>query len=139
VQEDAAEGRALPPLCARCDGDNLHAGVVIEAEDGEGLERLGRYLLRPPLAQARLEFQADGSARFQMKRAYADGTQTLAFTAKELVARLIAIVPAAGANQRCTCCGGRMVLRHVVGGEPATAEVLERLQRAGVRSARAPP
>ena len=40
---------------------------------------------------------------------------------------------------RCTSCGGRMALRHVMGGGPATSEVLESLQRAGVRAARAPP
>ena len=203
VQVIAGKERALPPLCASCDGYNLHAGVVVEAEDREGLERLGRYLLRPPLAQTRLEVQADGSVSFQMKRAYADGSQTLAFSAEELVARLVAIVPPAEANQivyrgvlagnaalrkevvalarpkarvpdlrgegmaalsikprglrakatwaellwrvfsvdgwRCTSCGGRMALRHVMGGGPATSEVLGSLQRAGLRAARAPP
>ena len=45
VQRIGGRERELPPLCASCDGWNLHAGVVVEAEDREGLLRLGRYLL----------------------------------------------------------------------------------------------
>ena len=61
-------------------------------------ERLGRYLLRPPLAKTSLTQEADGGVVFEMKRAYADGTAALRFTPEELVSRLVAIVPPAGAN-----------------------------------------
>ena len=39
---------ALPPRCASCDGYNLHAGVAIKASDRDGLERICRYVARPP-------------------------------------------------------------------------------------------
>ena len=36
------------------DGFSLHAGVRVHGNDREGLERLCRYVLRPPLALSRL-------------------------------------------------------------------------------------
>src|SRR5262245_12778103 len=38
------------PLQARCDGCDLHAGVMVAGEDRPRLEQLCRYLLRPPIA-----------------------------------------------------------------------------------------
>ena len=64
----------LPKRTASCDGYNLNAGVVVRAEDRAGLERLSRYILRPPLAKARIERRADGTVRLGMKRAWSDGT-----------------------------------------------------------------
>ena len=46
---------ALPPRCASVDGSNVHAGVVIAASDRRVLERICRYLARPPLGRERLE------------------------------------------------------------------------------------
>jgi hypothetical protein len=46
---------ALPARTASCDGYNLNAGTYVPAKDRGGLERLARYVLRPPLAKARLE------------------------------------------------------------------------------------
>jgi len=39
---------------------DLHAGRTVRADDRAGLERLAHYLLRPPLAQERIELLADG-------------------------------------------------------------------------------
>ena len=99
VQVIRGKERALPPMCASCAGYNLHAGVAIGALDRQGLERLGRYLLRPPVAKTSLSQDADGSVVFEMKRVYADGTAALRFTPEELVSRLVAIMPPAGASQ----------------------------------------
>ena len=41
-------------------GYNLHAAVVIGRGNREGLERLCRYVLRPPLARTRLHRRGDG-------------------------------------------------------------------------------
>ena len=41
----------LPPRCASFAGYSLHAGVGFKASDRAGLERLCRYILRPPLAK----------------------------------------------------------------------------------------
>jgi hypothetical protein len=90
---------ALPPLCAACDGYTLHAGTVVEARERPALERLCRYVNRPPLAKARLEARPDGSVSVGMKRIFADGTSAFVYTAEELAERLCAIIPPPRANQ----------------------------------------
>jgi hypothetical protein len=52
---------ALPPRCASFAGYSLHAGVGFKATDRAGLERLCRYILRPPLAKDRLQRHDDGN------------------------------------------------------------------------------
>jgi hypothetical protein len=83
----------LPPKCAECDGYGLHAGVVIGARDRRGLERLCRYVLRPPLAQPRLEERPDGGVRLHLRRPWSDGTEAVELSRLELVERLAALVP----------------------------------------------
>ena len=90
---------ALPPRCASFNGYNLHADVGIKAGNREGLERLLRYILRPPLAAARLERRDDGTVVVGLKRVWSDGSTALVFTPLELVERLVAIVPPPRANQ----------------------------------------
>lgn len=75
----------LPPKCAACDGYNLHAGVVIGARDRKGLERLCRYVARPPLAKPRLEERPDGGVRIQFKHPWSDGTEGIDLSRVELV------------------------------------------------------
>jgi hypothetical protein len=50
VQVLGGKQLALPPRCANFAGYSLHAGVGFKATDRAGLERLCRYILRPPLA-----------------------------------------------------------------------------------------
>jgi hypothetical protein len=47
---------------------DLHANVWVGAHDRTGLERLCRYLLRPPFAQERLRLRADGRVALELKR-----------------------------------------------------------------------
>jgi len=47
-------------LCARVGGVNLHANVAVPARDRWRLERLCRYVARPPVAGGRLVHLADG-------------------------------------------------------------------------------
>ena len=54
VQVVGGKELLLPPRCANFTGYSLHAGVGFAASDGAGLERLCRYILRPPLAKDRL-------------------------------------------------------------------------------------
>ena len=83
----------LPRLCARKDGDSLHAGTAVHRNDRIGLERLCRYGLRPPLAQGRLSRADDGTVLYQMKRRFSDGRHVLRFEPQAFVARLCALVP----------------------------------------------
>jgi hypothetical protein len=52
-REQVLGGRryTLPPRCASYEGYNLHAGVVVGAADRAGLQRLCRYVARPPLSR----------------------------------------------------------------------------------------
>ncbi len=62
------------PLCASLDGFTLHAATRAGGLDAEGREALLRYVLRPPIAQERVEQRPDGLVRVTLKKAYADGT-----------------------------------------------------------------
>jgi hypothetical protein len=89
----------LPPRCAAYEGYNLHAGVGLAAGEREALERLCRYLLRPPLARDRVLRQEDGTVEVGLKRVWSDGTRAILFTPLEFVERLAAIVPPPRVNQ----------------------------------------
>jgi hypothetical protein len=99
VQILGGQAYPLPKRTASCDGYNLNAGVVVRAEDRAGLERLSRYVLRPPLAKARIERRADGTVRLGMKRAWSDGTLAFEFSPLEFVEKLAAILPPPRKNQ----------------------------------------
>ena len=77
----------------------MHAGVVIGTRNRKGLERLCRYIARPPLAKSRLEQRPDGSVRLLLKRPWSDGSVAIALTRLELVERLAALVPPPHKNQ----------------------------------------
>ncbi len=77
---------------AHLDGFSLHAGVRIHENDREGLERLCRYAVRPPLALHRLSQGPDRRLVYRMKRARG-GSLFLVLTPDELLARLATLVP----------------------------------------------
>jgi hypothetical protein len=56
------------------DGFTLHATTRAGAFDSAGREALLRYVLRPPVAQERVEQRPDGLVRITLKKAYTDGT-----------------------------------------------------------------
>ena len=88
----------LPALCAEDQGYNLHAAVVIREGDRAGLERLCRYVLRPPLASSRLHLREDGLLVLTLRKPYADGTTDFVFSEVELAQKLAALVPPKGKN-----------------------------------------
>jgi Putative transposase len=81
------------PRQAHLEGFDLHANVWVAAHDRAGLERLCRYVLRPPLAQERLRRRADGRVGLELKRAWHDGTRELVFEPLELLERLATLTP----------------------------------------------
>ena len=81
------------PLCASLDGFTLHAATRAGAEDVAGREALLRYILRPPIAQERVELRPDGLVRIALKRAYTDGTVAVEMDPLSLLCRLAASVP----------------------------------------------
>jgi hypothetical protein len=74
-------------------GFNLHARRGVHAGDRAGLESLARYILRPPLAQDRLELRSDGRVALHMKRSWRDGTTGMVFEPTDFLSRLTALVP----------------------------------------------
>jgi len=83
----------LRPRTAQVEGFSLHADVAVHENDRQGLERLCRYGLRPPLALERLTRTDDGLLRYRMKRTFSDGTRELLLSPGELLRRLCALVP----------------------------------------------
>ena len=80
-------------LCAQVEGYNLQAATRLGAKDRQGLERMGRYLARPPIATDRLTQLADGRLELRLKRPWRDGTTAFLFTPHELIERIVAQVP----------------------------------------------
>jgi len=81
------------PRQAHLEGFDLHANVWVAANDRAGLERLCRYVLRPPFAQARLRLRDDGRVALELKTAWHDGTRELLFEPLEFLERLAAMTP----------------------------------------------
>ena len=81
------------PLCASLDGFTLHAATRAGAQDAAGREALLRYVLRPPVAQERVELRPDGLVRITLKKAYADGTIAVDMDPLSLLCRLATSVP----------------------------------------------
>ena len=61
------------PRCAVAEGFNLHANVIVPARDRLRLERLARYVSRPPIASERLTELADGRLSYELRHRWRDG------------------------------------------------------------------
>ncbi|HEX5067053.1 MAG TPA: transposase [Myxococcota bacterium] len=94
---DRIDPEALPQLegerCASVDGVSLHANVAVPARDRRRLERLCRYVARPPVATDRLSRLADGRLLYRLKHRWRDGTSHIVFEPRELLEKLAALVP----------------------------------------------
>ncbi|HEY7654036.1 MAG TPA: transposase, partial [Methylomirabilota bacterium] len=86
VGPDAAVSLALP------------TGVWVPPNHRAHLEQLCRYLLRPPLAQDRVQRRADGRLLVTLKTAWRDGTSYLLFEPIEFMEKLAAIIPRPAVN-----------------------------------------
>ncbi len=76
-------------------GFNLHASPAIEAHDRQGLERILRYMGRPPLSSHRLQLAPDGkNLILLLKTPWRDGTSSILLSPFDLLERLVALIPA---------------------------------------------
>ena len=99
-EEDGVEpGARLPPRCVRYGGMSLHADVAVPAHDRRRLERLCRYVARPPLALDRLQELPDRRLSFRLKTPWRDGTTHVAMERRELLERLAPLIPPPRAHQ----------------------------------------
>ena len=90
---EAAGGEEDPGVRRTGQGFNLHATQASRAGDRVGLERLLRYILRPPFAAERLEQGPDGRVFLRLKRQWRDGTQGVFFEPLDFLGKLAALVP----------------------------------------------
>ena len=81
-----------PSGAARASGFSLNAGVAIAPHEREKLERLCRYVSRPPMAAERMALTSSGHVRYQLKTPYRDGTTHIVLEPLDLMARLAALV-----------------------------------------------
>ncbi len=92
----AGSAEVAPPsnkAHAEVGGVDVHAEVALDGRDRKHLERLVRYVTRPPLATDRLEEHDGGRLRYRLKKAWKDGTHAVVLEPLELIARLCAIIP----------------------------------------------
>jgi len=80
-------------------GMSLHADVAVPARDRRRLERLCRYVARPALANDRLEERSDGALALRLKTRWRDGTTHILMERKELIERLVPLIPPPRAHQ----------------------------------------
>jgi ribosomal protein S27E len=87
------EGRSNSPLLAKEAGFSLHAATVCEAHQRSRLERLCRYITRPPIATKRLSVDTRGRVVYQYKQPFRDGSTHVVLEPLDFIARLAALVP----------------------------------------------
>ncbi len=88
----AGPGRA-PGASSRRRRHQRACAVAIEGRDKKRLERMCRYLARPPIAQDRLELRDDGRVEYTMKKGWRDGARASLLGPLDLIARLCAMIP----------------------------------------------
>ena len=71
----------------------LHATTVCEAHQHDKLERMCRYITRPPIATKRLSLTRHGKVRYELKTPYNDSTTHVLFELLDFISRLAALVP----------------------------------------------
>jgi hypothetical protein len=75
------------------DGFSLHAGVAAKAHERKKLERICRYIARPPVSEQRLSLTRNGMVRYELKTPYRDGTTHVIFEPLDFISKLAALVP----------------------------------------------
>ena len=99
VLSDPGEGVRTGPLCFASRGFSLHAATRIAPGNKAGLERLCKYVSRPPLAHGSLQQLSEDEYAFRLKTPWSDGTTHIILSPTELIEKLSALVPPPRINQ----------------------------------------
>jgi hypothetical protein len=91
--ERSSDRAASSEPAAEALGVNRHAKQQVDGHDRQQLERLCRYVMRPPLSQERLRWRSDGRLELELKTVRKDGTRALVLEPEDLLVRLCACVP----------------------------------------------
>lgn len=73
-------------------GYSIHAGTSIAKNNRTELERLFRYILRPPVAEDRIDIRGENII-YKLKSQWRDGTQAIMHSGTEFIEKLVAIIP----------------------------------------------
>ena len=85
--------RQRKELCAEHHGYSLHAAVRVGAAQRARLERLARYVARPPLCQDRLSLSRDGRVVYRFRRPWRNGKEAVVLDPMTFLSRLAAQIP----------------------------------------------
>jgi len=80
-------------LLGKVSGFSLHAGVSAQAHQRDKLERLCRYVSRPPIATNRLSLTPSNKICYQLKTPYRNGTTHMIFEPLDFISKLAGLVP----------------------------------------------
>jgi hypothetical protein len=85
-------------LSWRHTGFSVHIRVRVEPEDGAAVERLARYIMRPPISLERLDWGGVGEVRYRGKQGHDGGSHHMraleeALDPAEFLARVIVHIP----------------------------------------------
>jgi hypothetical protein len=117
IDSDETVAQDKTPGLASGHGFGLHAGIAVPANDRQRLERLCRYVGRPPVASERLSELEDGCLLCELRHRWRDGTTHVACEALELIDRLAALVPPPRFHPvRCHGRAGALVPRGITAG-----------------------
>ena len=89
-----------PPLTVSAFGMHLHAATTVDGRDRNQLERVCRYLLRPPFAHDAVQALPDGRVRVHFKAPWRSGAAHADMTPDKFLARLCALVPPAHVHMK---------------------------------------
>jgi hypothetical protein len=89
----AAPDTEPPPHTVSAYGLHLHAATTVDGRDRRRLERVCRYLLRPPFAHDAIEALADGRVRVHLKSPSRRGVAFADMSVDTFLSRLCALVP----------------------------------------------
>jgi len=92
VSPQAGSPRRAAKLNVHAFGMNLHAATTVDGRDRKQLERLSRYLLRPPFATDAIQRLPEGRVRLDIARR----GRSVVMSAEQFIAKLIALVPPPG-------------------------------------------
>jgi hypothetical protein len=93
-----SEERTALLLSWRHTGFSVHTRVKVEPEDGAAVERLARYIMRPPISLERMEWSGAGPVRYRARLGHASGRgqgreAEEVFDPREFLARVLMHVP----------------------------------------------
>ena len=89
-------------------GFSLHANIGIKGHERDRLERLCRYVSRPPDANERLSVsEFDGQVCYRLKNKWRDGSEMVVFSPTEFLEKLV-FSEATDLPEKKDCLGGSL-------------------------------